>query len=178
MRPPSLTPGRIVFALALLLFAWSLGRDAAAMPPQVASHFDAEGRADGTMPLRAHLLSFGGLGLGMSFFLIGVCWSIRLFPPSALNLPLPDSDYWRRPENHARACRLIADHSYWIAALNLVWLTLLHRQIAAANLGPVPALPPGGLALDGWIYGGGTALWIAALVLRVRRAAKAPASAS
>ncbi|SDU29836.1 hypothetical protein SAMN05444156_3147 [Verrucomicrobium sp. GAS474] len=156
-----LTLPRIAFLLTALLFGLSLAHDAATLPETVASHFDAAGRADGFLPLRAHLISFGGLGFGMSLFLIATCYSIRLFPPSALNVPR--ADYWHQPGNHARACRFLFEHGFWIAAFNLLWLLLMHRELARANRLPVPHLAPGSLAALGWLYGAGLLAWIGTL---------------
>ncbi len=162
-----LSPARLAFGLAVLLFGFALWHDARTLPDLVASHFDAAGRADGTMPRRAHLAFFGGFGGGMSLFLLGVCWSVRLFPASTLNVP--HADYWRRPENHPRACRFLFEHAFWIAAFTLLWLLGLHRQIAAANRLPIPHLDGKNMTVLGIAYGVGLALWIGTLWLYFRK---------
>ena len=152
------TPSRFVFVLTAVVFGLALGHDAAGLPETMATHFDAAGGANGTMAARSYLAFYGFLGLGMSLFLIGACYAIRLFP--ATSLTVPNEEYWHRPENHARACRFLLEHSFWIASLNLLWLLLLHREIVAANRLPVPFLSPERLTPLGWLYGGGMVVWI------------------
>lgn len=120
---------------------------------------------------RAQHLTFMMLfGLGVPVFVIGICYSIRFFPSSLLNVP--KASYWRSPEHYPEACRILFTHSLWFASMLLIWMTLLNHQIVVANR-TVPA------HLDNrfvWALGGGlvagAALWVVTLLLRFSRIPK------
>ncbi|MFA6292865.1 MAG: DUF1648 domain-containing protein, partial [Victivallales bacterium] len=88
----------LVFLMSVLLFSQQL-------PAKVATHFNAAGGADGWMTKDGHVISVLLFGLGISAFLIGICYSIRFFPSSMLNVP--NKDYWRAKEHYPEACDFI-----------------------------------------------------------------------
>ncbi|MET0261713.1 MAG: DUF1648 domain-containing protein [Rariglobus sp.] len=120
------------------LFVACVTTSSLSLPERVATHFDAAGDANGWMSRTSAIVTVIGLGFGISAFLIGLAYSIRFFPPSTLNVP--HQAYWRAPENYPRACRYFFLHTFWLAALNNLFLGGVHQSIVAANADAPPAL--------------------------------------
>jgi uncharacterized membrane protein len=119
------------FLATTLLFVTSVAVSVNVLPAQVAIHFDAAGDPDDWISRTTHITGFIALGLGLSAFMLGIAYIIRFFPPSTLNVPR--QAYWRAPENYPRACAFFVHHTFWLAALNNLFMTALHQGVVGAN---------------------------------------------
>ena len=119
------------------------------LPERVATHFDAAGRANGWMTRSQHGWGSAAVHLGVAAFLVGLGALMRLLPPGVMNLP--NKDYWRRPENYPAACAFMRVWLRWLAAVMLVWGTLMDWQLVLAN----QVVPPRLDSTAVWVLTGG-----------------------
>lgn len=116
--------------LGLLMAAYYYPR----MPERMASHFAADGHANGWQPREAFfliMLVVGSLSAIISFF---APWRIASQPNGRINLP--NRDYWLAPERRDQTMNYIAAFMAWFGCGVLFVLlsgTLLALQ---ANLAP------------------------------------------
>lgn len=167
MRPRIAT---LVLLLALAFFIGCLWRDAAALPENLATHFDGAGKPNDWMTRTQHLVFMTLFGLGVPAIVVGVCYSVRFFPSSSLNVP--QAAYWRSPEHYPEACRVMLEYGLWFASLLLVWCALLNSLIVSANRTAPPQLANGSvMTLAGGLIAG-IVLWIIMLLRRFARIPK------
>ena len=116
------------------------------LPPQVATHFDAQGRPDGWSTKE----QFVGIALGSFAFVLISVMPIALIayyaPISLINLP--NKQYWLAPERESETRRVLAEWGYWFAAATLWLLTFVFHEAMVANLRQPPQMQP-----MGWLLG-------------------------
>ncbi|MET0518151.1 MAG: DUF1648 domain-containing protein [Burkholderiaceae bacterium] len=165
MRLPALGLRPLAALLAALLaFIWvsSLG-----LPPIVASHFDAAGRADGFMPRGAYALL-------MSAVVAGLPLLVALLPTALMgrdgrNLNIPHRAYWLAPQRRKATLAFIRHGGRWFAVLLALFMALLHWQVVQAQTRQPPRLADAPFWLWLALLLGATAAWIAVLLRRFRR---------
>lgn len=147
---------------ALPFFVAHIWLTARNLPPKIATHFNAAGQADGWMSRDTHILSFIGLGLGMSAFIIGLCYGIRWFPKARLSIP--NQAFWQRPANRPAALNHIFYQAFWLGTLALAFLATVNHFVVVAN--QPDAAPLAGRVLQVATVGfiSGIILWIFLLV--------------
>ena len=157
----------IALVLAALIFVVTHFIWLGDLPAKLATHFDGSGKANGWMTRQQHGTFMLIFGLGVPAFILGLVWLIRLLPSNLLNVPKPE--YWRAPENYPKACAIMLTWAQWLAVGELLWTTVLNRQIVLANL----VKPPRLATPDIWyltavflVMVGGSILW---LILRFRK---------
>jgi uncharacterized membrane protein len=153
--------GVTVWVMSALVFVMAVLATSAALPETVATHFGPGGEPDGWMSRSAHRIAFLGLGFGTSGLVIGLCFAIRFFPPSLLNVPR--ADYWRSPEHYPAACAYVFRHAFWLGSLMLVFLAFLHGDIVEANLARPVRLSGGGAVKTVALFLAGVAVWVLVL---------------
>lgn len=121
---------------ASIAFFISFGQD---FPPQMAVHFNLDGRADGFMDR----VKFIVLGSFVSFmvptFIVAVVGVLpRVLPPSMLNVP--NKSYWVAPERRGRAYDTLLWFGLWLATLVQAFLLVVNIGLYRANLIQPPAL--------------------------------------
>jgi hypothetical protein len=116
---------------ALPFFVAHIWLTARNLPPQIATHFNAAGQADGWMSRDTHIISFIALGLGMSAFIVGLSYGIRWFPKARLSIP--NQAYWQKPANRPAALNHIFYRSFWLGTLALTYLATVNHFVVAAN---------------------------------------------
>jgi len=161
--------------LALIaLFVLSLAQSWAAypdMPEQMASHFDAEGRADGYSSTDTFFTLFALLEALMVAMFLGLPCLVSRLPASMVNLP--NRDYWLAPERVDRAQQLVAGQMSWLGLATLLFMILVEQSVIAANTTT-------GAGLDGlfsWALGG-YLLYTVVWVFGLYRAFRIPEEAS
>lgn len=132
--------GRLVFyviasALVVILLA-TLGR----LPPLVASHFDAHGRANGWSPRSLYALFILVIGVLMPLGITGLVAVLTRSGVSALNIPA--RDYWTRPEHSKEAVRRVRAYIWWLACVLVGTALAIHWSVLVANGRQPPALTP------------------------------------
>lgn len=146
-----------VWLATTILFVASVGGSIFALPARVAIHFDASGDANGWISRESHTAGFIALGLGLSAFLLGIAYIIRFFPASTLNVPR--QAYWRAPENYPRACAFFFTHTFWLAALSNLFMSVLNLGIVVANSAAAPASLVGNLSIATGLFATGLLVW-------------------
>ncbi len=167
---------QILFAVTAVIFAGSVWQSAPQLPDRVATHFNAQGEANGWMSREGHVGFLIGTGLGVSAFLVALLHSFRFFPPNTLNVP--DAKFWRDPRNYPEACRIFARWSWLLAAMHLIFLGTLHSVILAANQLSPPRLNGGAMMWQTGIFLTGIGVLIWGLFQSLRRAKVAVGSTS
>ena len=119
------------------------------LPDRIATHFGASGQPNGWMTREQHIIAIALVGFAIPAFVIGVCYCIRFFPSSMLNVPR--ASYWRSPEHYPDACRILLHWSFLFGATSFLWTGILNYQLALANrfnppfLGPIPVMMVSGI---------------------------------
>ena len=113
-----------LWVLSLSLFIASVLLLGPTLPARVATHFGSSGHPNGWMSRSSHLLFFTLFGIGFSSFVIGLCYFVRFFPASLLNVPR--AEYWRSSEHYSEACDYLFHHSFWFGTLATLWLAAFH----------------------------------------------------
>jgi hypothetical protein len=112
-----------------------------ALPERVATHFAANGRANGWMGRDLYVALMGGLALVVPL----ASWvSLALMPrrwPRLVNLPY--RDYWFAPERREATCARLARLGAVIAVLTAALFGVLHVEILEANRRVPPAADEG-----------------------------------
>lgn len=146
-RPRSLLEGRlpaVLLGLAVLfalLHAWQLS---GVLPERVASHFDAEGRANGWMPREAFLGTylFVVALIGVVFLAVGF---LERVPDSLINLPR--KEFWLDPVRRASTFAWLRGWNHLFGALTVVLIVGIMRLAARVNLGLAVTLGDGAWVL-------------------------------
>lgn len=149
----------IALAVAVLIFVITHLVWLSDLPPRLATHFDGSGKANGWMTRQQHGALMLIFGLAIPAFILGLIWLMRMLPSNLLNVPNPE--YWRAPENYPKACAIMLTWAQWLALGELIWMTLLNRQIVLAN----HIKPPHLAAAETWILASGFILMIGASIL-------------
>lgn len=132
------------------------------LPERAATHFDGQGAPDGWMNAAAFLWSFAGLGLAASLLTVGLCYAARFLPARFLNVP--NAAFWRRPENHRRACDRLLTATLWFGSGLLLWMAVVLRLVVAANQTSPPHLNGSHLMIATAVFLAFTLVWVAALL--------------
>jgi hypothetical protein len=102
------------------------------LPPQLVSHFDSGGRANGSMPLGAFFQFYALTGGGTVLLLLALPWLVRALPPSLINIP--NREYWLVPDRRADVHAKMAVFGAWSAAATAALLVVVLELVLRANL--------------------------------------------
>jgi len=160
---------RKAFFLFLAGAAVFVGWTAGPMPEVVASHFAAEGVADGFMPRGQYVAFMMAVVLLVPLLLFFTGRLASRLPAKFVNLP--NRHYWLAPERRAATLESLGTFGEWAAYATLGFLCLLHWFVVRANLQHPPRLEQSPLV-------GATALLFLALfigmVIVLRRFVRVP----
>jgi serine/threonine-protein kinase len=171
--PPAASSSRSGFALLVLVLAGFVAYvmwKSAELPAVVATHFDAQGRANGWMSRDRHLYFTLALGILTPLFIVGIFAFIRRRAGWGLNIP--NKAYWLAPERQTATFDYLSRQGLWLATLMAVFQAAIYKSLLDAN-----KLRPPTLATEesAWLGGGLVVLiviWIAGLLLRFRKPSK------
>jgi uncharacterized membrane protein len=147
----------VAFTISLFYFLPEL-------PDRIATHFGATGHPNGWMTRNQHVIGMTLLGFGIPAFVIGICYSIRHFPSSTLNVPR--ASYWRSPEHYPEACQILLRWSFWFGTVSFLWTGILNYQLVLANRLNPPFLAPASVVIVSGIYIAATGVLIILLVFQ------------
>jgi len=147
----------VAFSVSLFYFLPSL-------PDRLATHFGATGQPNGWMTRDQHFIGITLLGFGLPAFVIGICYCLRFFPASMLNVP--KASYWRSPEHYPEACRILLGWSFCFGAISFLWTAILNYQLVLANRLNPPFLAPLPVLILSGIYIAATGILIVVLMLQ------------
>ena len=159
---------RAPYVLFLLLYLGLVGAfiiSSQWLPPRVASHFGAEGRANGWMSRPVYLVFTGALPALMALIFAGIA---RMIPSlSAKFICIPRKDYWLAPERREATALLIRNSLAWLLCLLTLFFAGLHALTVAAN-----RIAPARLSMDGLLalviaFLVSLMIWMASLLMRL-----------
>lgn len=137
------------------------------LPARVASHFGANGVANGFMARDVYVAFTIGMVI-VPPVLVGLALALSLSRfPQLLNLP--NRDYWLAPERRAETTEYLNGHSAWLAALLGLFVLGIHLLVVRANQRVPPQLETGPFLALVLAFGAVIVVWIGALARRFRR---------
>ena len=155
--------------LMLALAAIYIVSTGAELPPTVASHFGAGGRADGFGSREGYTAFMTGISVGVPLLIALGGLLARWLPPGLVNLP--NRDYWLAPERRAQATVVVERWLMAFAGALAFFLCYVHGLVVEANAASPPRLAEapfiGGLAA----FVAFALAWSAAFYYRFRRRA-------
>ena len=134
--------GGLIASAGAIVVATSTG-----LPPRVASHFAADGRANGWMSREAYVGMMATMSLAMPFAIwIAATWLPRRWP-RLVNVPF--RDYWLAPERREATLARLARMGAWMALLGAALVAAIHVEVVLANR----RVPPAAGDTMGWVTG-------------------------
>lgn len=164
MTRPSLLP---VFFVALAAAAVFILVSGQSLPSVVASHFAADGRANGFMSRDAYLGVMMAVAVGVPLFLVLIPGLVRLAPPHLINLP--NREYWLAPERITDTFAFLRNHGVYLAALLSAFLCFTHWLVVGANRLRPPHLSDALFVTGLAIFLLAVTLWTVLLIVHFRR---------
>lgn len=131
----TLTLGLAVWLMVLGAWVWN---DAQSLPSTVASHFNAQGVADGHMPRDTYAALMAGLVLGVPLLVAGMAPALRHLPDSMINLP--HKSHWLSAAQREATLGYLAQWCQVMAGVMAGFMAYVHHILAQANRLPNPQL--------------------------------------
>ena len=156
-----------LFPLALLGVLAYLVTTSASLPERVASHFGANGMANGYMTRDGYRTFIVSFALGVPLLVVAV---VALFPrafPGAINIP--DRDYWMAPERREKTLGYLTGWACSLGSILALFIAAIHSAVRVANEYDPPRLPSALLFILLAAFGVAMVVWIAALATHFRR---------
>lgn len=129
-------PALVFFAVLAAASVYLLA-STAALPERVASHFGANGAANGFMP-RAEYRNF------ILFFTLGlpalVVACLGALPRFFSTLKLPDAQHWMSPQQRTQTVDFLTRQAFWLGSLLVLFLCGVHALLVRANTQSAPQL--------------------------------------
>lgn len=129
--------------LAIALFGYAaflvgMAATYSRLPERVASHFGANGVANGWMSRDGYAWFMVGVGTLVTVTILAAFGSVR-YLPSAL-VSIPRRDYWLAPERRDATARTLMRSGLLMVGLNAFFFLAVHLLIVAANQTQPPKL--------------------------------------
>lgn len=157
---------RLLFVLVLVVVAVVIGATGSTLPPEVASHFGANGIANGRMPRAAYVTLVVALAVVLP--LLVACTSGLVPRMTRVAKLVRRPDWWLAPERREATEAFLANHACALGILLSLFILGVHLLTLQANTMRPPQLP---MAAFYALVGGFIALlaaWIGTLMLRFR----------
>ena len=134
------------------------------LPEQIASHFDAAGRADGWSPKGDFFALNLAFVVGMALLFLGLAAWLAKIPNEWISLP--HKDYWLAPERRAATLETLQQQMEWLAATTVALLLGITQLTIQANLDGGDAWPRDAFWL---LFGGYMVCFIVWLITLLRK---------
>ena len=108
----------------------------ARLPARVASHFNANGVANGWMSRDGYVWFMVGVGTLVSLTMLTAFGSVRYLPSALVNIPR--RDYWLAPERRDATARTLMRSGLLMVGLTSLFFLAIHLLIVAANQSQPP----------------------------------------
>jgi uncharacterized membrane protein len=123
-------------SLAVALFGYAaflVGMVAtyARLPERMASHFGADGVANGWMTRDGYFWFMVGIVTFVSLTMLAAFGSIRFLPNSMINIPR--RDYWLAPERRDETARSLMRFGLLMVGFESLFFLAIHLMVVAAN---------------------------------------------
>lgn len=124
----------LLYACALLILAnfVQLAVYYSRLPDPAASHFGADGRADGWMSRRSYVVLMGALPLVLAPMFMALSYSLKHIPLKLINMP--HREYWLAPERAARTHDALHRSMLGFTCWFLAFLLAITHLTLQANL--------------------------------------------
>lgn len=155
-----------------LVFFGTLASTFSNLPERIATHFTADGRADGWMSRERHLWFIIGLSLGLPGIVVGLCYVTRFLPVDLLNIP--HREYWTAPERSKSTYDFLFHHSWWFGCLAVAFVLGIHLSILNANNKIPTELSTENLLLVTGGFVAGVLLWAITLIRHYFKVPRSP----
>lgn len=159
------------FSLLLLLavlaaFVWQTSKE---LPAVVASHFAANGVANGFMPRAIYAVLIVSMVVGAPLLL-------ALLPAAAMRgegkkLNIPHREYWLAPERRDDTLEFLHVHGRWFAVVVALFLSYVHWLVVLANRLQPPVLSSRSIITALVVFALALLVWLWALASRFRNPA-------
>jgi hypothetical protein len=155
-----------VFIALLFIGASFVLSTTASLPDRVASHFGAEGLANGTMTRAGYrgFMLFFTVGFP-TLVVLGVGWLPRIIPQYT-NIPNPN--YWFAPERRAQVFDFLMTHALWFGCLLVLFICAVHWLVVQANAQQPAQLAHGPFFTALGLFFAALTVWIITLYRRFR----------
>ncbi len=137
------------------------------LPERVASHFGANGLANGYMSRDGYQVFILAFALGIPLFVVAMVGLLPRAFPAAINLP--DRDYWLAPERREDTLGYLFGWACSLGSLLSLFIAAIHAAILVANAYEPPRLPGTLFVILLVAFGVGMLVWVAALMSHFRR---------
>ncbi len=158
---------RPLFLLLLVVGAVFIGVTTDRMPDRIASHFGANGQANGFMDPSSYRMFMLGMAVGIPLFVVLVVGLLPRRVPAAINLP--HREYWLSAARREATLQYLETHAYWMGSLLVVFMAALHALLIAANATQPAHLPGPPFAMLMAAFLIASAGWALTLVRHFRR---------
>jgi uncharacterized membrane protein len=165
---PRLRLPALLLALGYVTFAACVAWGVRVLPEITATHFGADGVANGWTTRTAHLALHSLTALLLPLGTVALCYATRHFPPYMQNIPR--QAYWLAPPRRAWYFRWLLRQALWFALLALAFVGAQLALSIEANLAVRPRLAMAGMWACTAAFLVGTLLWALALVRHLRNA--------
>ena len=156
----------VLLAACTAAFIWLTSRG---LPEVVASHFEADGHANGFMSRGAYVGLMLILDAGLPALLVAITSAALASPTARINLP--NRDYWLAPERRGETVSYLRSHMVRFAGVLMIFLSFVHWLVVRANQAQPARLS------SSWINAGLAAFVVFALIwtrVLLRRFRKGP----
>lgn len=159
---------RLFFGSLLILAATFVAVTSAWLPDSVASHFGAEGNANGYMTREGYRLFMLAFTIIFPLFVTGVvALGTRLVPTRYVNIP--NRDYWLAPERREQTLAYLTTHALRLGCVMVLFSAGIHWLVMRANASTPPRLENGLFLAVLGAFVVAIVAWIGALMWRFRK---------
>jgi serine/threonine-protein kinase len=117
-----------VVIISLVIPAFYFNR----LPEEIASHFNASGRADGWMNKSSYFLTYYLVMLSLIILFTTINFFISRAPEKMINIP--NKKYWLDPSRKEEAINSIKNFIYLMGALTITFISFVFREVYTANI--------------------------------------------
>jgi uncharacterized membrane protein len=169
--PPPRHPHRVTWSAFILLLLFAIlfvTSTASQLPLIVASHFNAAGQANAFMSRSGYTRFVLCFAIGFPVLVVTILTTVY---SRAVDMKLPNRDYWLAPQRIDGTRAFLVAHGVWFGSLLVILGCMVHWLELAANREQPPHLPGQMFAAVMIAFLLATAAWIAALMFAFRRPA-------
>lgn len=160
------SPMPLSFLACLALAACLVLVTSSSLPVLVASHFDAGGHADGSMPRTPYVALMLVLAVGVPLLIAVLpAWTVR---SDGVGVNLPNKAYWFAPERADETRERLLAHMRWLGLGVGALLVAIHVLVVRANHQSPAVLPFETVRPALLLFGAGVAAWTLTLWWRFR----------
>lgn len=153
--------------IALLLFAvFYVTGTVSQLPLSVASHFNADGRANAFMSRSGYARFMLCVAVGLPLVVVAILTAVY---SRATEMKLPNREYWLAPQRVDQTRAFLVAHGVWFGSLVVILGCFVHWQELTANRLQPPHLSSQTFAAGLIAFLVATAAWVAVLLFAFRR---------